>query len=491
MLDLWQGRLQQALFAAFAVIAVYGCFSVGYLALILAAPDRPAFAAAAGLICASIGAALVWGGGSWAERAIDYGSEFASRWDFGRWIAFWLATGMIVRIVWVVCFPAAQTSDGASYLAGAWNIVAHGTYESGDARAYWPPGLPFSLVPTMLVFGNAPYVPVLNNLVWFCGTLVVAVALAREFFGERSARLVAPLIAIWPNLVFQAGLASKELLVAFLLPLWVLLYLLAVRRALPALAFGAGLTLGFAVLVQPSCVLLVLALVFYECLNSKDWRASGKRIALVGIAAALVIAPWTYRNYLIFGEAVLVSNTGGISLYVGNNPRATGGYVDANDRLGHLDELTANRVAREAALEWIRQNPASFLKLIPSKQILFLGDDSGGAFGTLRRGLGIDGPLYLAAKGLSNLFWLALIALAGSAVWRQRQNLRGPPSLLILVFFYFFAVHSIVESGSRHHVALSVLVGVLATAFVRPSAADRALRPVRRPGTRTAGSSTS
>jgi hypothetical protein len=46
----------------------------------------------------------------------------------------------------------------------------------------------------------------------------------------------------------------------------------------------------------------------------------------------------------------------------------------------------------------------------------------------------------------------------------------------VLLFFYLFALHSLVESGSRHHVALAGAMAALLGAWVE-IAARRHLRP--------------
>src|SRR5262249_4011401 len=100
------------------------------------------------------------------------------------------------------------------------------------------------------------------------------------------------------------------------------------------------------------------------------------------------------------------------------------------------------------------------------KHILFLGDDSVGAYMTLRRGLKMEGAAYFVFKGICNLFWLALLALAASSVWQERKSLpRLRPALVVamLPLLYFFALHSVFESGSRHHMSAAVGIAMLAS----------------------------
>ena len=49
-------------------------------------------------------------------------------------------------------------------------------------------------------------------------------------------------------------------------------------------------------------------------------------LATLGLVNALV--PWTFRNYRIFGEVVPVVTSAPYHLWMGNNPKATGGPMD-------------------------------------------------------------------------------------------------------------------------------------------------------------------
>jgi hypothetical protein len=173
---------------------------------------------------------------------------------------------------------------------------------------------------------------------------------------------------------------------------------------------------------------------------------------------AIVIAPWTVRNYRTFDRFVLVSTNGGLAMYGANNPRAHGGYVEEGpeEDLMRMPELEADREAKRRAAEWIVANPGRFLALAFEKNIRFMGDDSIGAYQTLRRGKGSSSEVvYAAAKFGSNAYWLAIWALLLCGLLPQRGGSeRRPPEWLIVpfAFLYFLSLHSIVESNGKYHV---------------------------------------
>src|SRR5262249_24309109 len=152
---------------------------------------------------------------------------------------------------------------------------------------------------------------------------------------------------------------------------------------------------------QPSTLLFPVIFLILEVTSRSMYRPALRRFAILCCGVILVVAPWTVRNYLVLGIFVPVSVTGGISLYMGNNPQATGGFVtETSDFLMQFDETSANRVGRELARSWMRQHPGEVVRLAFEKHILFLGDDSVGAYMTLRRGLKMEGAAYFVFKGI-------------------------------------------------------------------------------------------
>jgi len=130
----------------------------------------------------------------------------------------------------------------------------------------------------------------------------------------------------------------------------------------------AALTKALAFLVLPAATLWLL----------RSWKkADGRRLVLVGavwVIAGLVVLPWTVRNYLAFKRFVPVAAYGGLHLWVGNNPHATGGSYAETGRpvteyvpdhilaevKGKNEAEISDIFAREA-FRWIGRNPGRFL----------------------------------------------------------------------------------------------------------------------------------
>ena len=476
----------------FLCATTYGVFAVFFLALTQTFPEREAVP----LLGAAALAVLVSGIAFLTRRLLADRLErvagAVARVPTRTWLAVLVLAGVGLRVIWLAAFPPVQTSDPASYFALARQLVEKGRYETADSRAYWPPGLPFSLLPAMVLFQGAWFVPAVNNLVLFVFTIVATYRLALEVADERVARIAAAAMAVWPNLAFGVGMANKELLTLFTVTVVLVAYLRAVRATRPStaavIALVAGLVLGYTVLTQPSTLLFPALFMVFEVARGGGLRPAAARLVLLCCGMIAVVSPWTVRNWVVLGAFIPVSVTGGVSLYMGNNDAATGGYVSSiTEELAALDEVSANRVASERARAWIVQHPRQFAFLALKKQILFLGDDSGGAYSTLRQGLKIEGPRYLAFKALSNAFWLVILLGLTLSLW-QRRSTSGShdPRLLLLMlpFVYFLALHSVFESGGRHHIALSSSLAVLSSLFTVRSGVAEERRVTGRLGAR-------
>ncbi len=400
----------------------------------------------------------------------DFLSARLQRFPSTKFLWFFFALGTSLRIIWVLLYHSPQHSDQAAYFGLARGLVENHSYGiSNGGLAYWPPGYPFFLASWFLLFGFKSWVPIVANIVLFGASLVVVDKLAQRIGGPAAGRLAILTLTFWPTMVMTAGLASKEMLVLFLLPLTLLIFTFSQDAGISfkgsLLAVLAGLLLGFASLTQPSLMLFPSVLIGCECfVADKVWR-SLSRLVIVAVGLCLVILPWSLRNYRVFGTWVAISTNGGDVFYRANNPLATGGYTPSGQQsLEGLDEVQRGKVGFRLGKEWVRAHPGAFLSLAVRKQILFLGDDAQGAFETLKRGLGIGGLRYIAWKALCNMYWwvswiVILLILAFS--WRKPIARNALLAAVMLGILYLYSIHSVFESGSKYHEPLMGLFAVL------------------------------
>jgi len=276
-----------------------------------------------------------------------------------------------------------------------------------EHSAMYPPGHHFVGMAVRFLLGDSSLATILcvSGMVTFACWMVYR--LGGMAFGESAGRLAGVLLCILPSWLLYGNLEYDLLLGTFLL---LLMYMFFVRP--PAahrwwyLALY-GLVLGFACLVKPICQLFpVVAFVVYLATRSSVVQAV-KKTVIITVFMVLAIAPWTIRNYRALGKFVFISTNFGTVLLTANNPEADGREMMIKPKPWEKDEVEVNKRQIREAIEWIRNNPASFLKLTAFRVGWLWGTDSSFVSSSLYDKVsprwswsGFGGCLFSAAKSL-------------------------------------------------------------------------------------------
>lgn len=355
---------------------------------------------------------------------------------------------------------------------GYW-ILADAIVQGRDYAIYTPPryvlrmpGFPLVLA---LPRAIAPDSVVLAR-VWLAllGTLAcLAVYELGRALGSRGAGLFAAgYLSLAPtHVVFSVLLLSESV---FMLTMTVALFT-AVRwyrslasgcclRATSAWAVTAGAAAAMATYVRPTWapVIGVAALLVWIA-----QRCSARALlsAFTAVAVfAIALSPWVIRNYAVTGHLVPTTLWMGASLYDGWNPQATGDsemtFFDQENLLAKHSEYAVNRIYRDRAVEFARQNPGRVLEL---------------AFVKLRRYFSLvpnapqfqsPGPWWACVVST-----LPLLAAVPGFLWNWRRPLLWLPTAGPLLFFA--AVHLVFVASLRYRLPAEGPLAVLAgLAFV-------------------------
>jgi len=175
------------------------------------------------------------------------------------------------------------------------------------------------------------------------------------------------------------------------------------------------------------------------------------------LAILSIIIPWTIRNYVVFHEVVLISTNGGLNLFTGNNPGATGHWERAEENLAFyapqselegVSEVQSDKIMRKAALTFIRQNPTRFLVLAMQKFRFFWTDNE-----EL-----VTTPLE-AASTFAGWILLLLASVMGIALsmgeWHKSL-------LLYLLIIGYMSVHLVFFALARFRLPLVPLLSIYA-----------------------------
>lgn len=374
----------------------------------------------------------------------------------GTGLAVTILIGLAVRLAVALVVAPQATSDGASYLALAQQMATTGTYGTEGARAFWPPGLPLVLTPLLWIGLPSQSAVLIYGLLSYVIAAIGIFRLGQRLGLQSWVALPLWMLTLWPGHILCTGLPEKELLVIAVMP-WIIERAVHALRGSLLAACAAGALTGIAVLVQPSLQFLPIAGTVVALVLTRNRGIVVAGGVLATLAMLLVVSPWTLRNYQVFGAPLLVSSNGGDVLNRANNDKATGAYTPkASIEVVGLGELAADKESKRLAINWISANPVRFLQLSMGKALLFLGDDSYGAYAALRKGNpNTSRNVYLAAKLVCAIPWLLtwLLILACLLKRPLHNHEFDLPAVCMLVtpMLYLLAIHSVFESGPKYH----------------------------------------
>lgn len=328
-------------------------------------------------------------------------------WGLAAILGFFLLFGL----AWVAYADNIPWADADFYFRGAKSIAEgkgylHPFKEGHPPTAFHPVGYPWLLAHMWNLFGvettncnvgSWPNLTGCDSMIQSGQMLNVALAslniglvfvLAWLLRGPRIALLAAFLYAIIPSrLLFTSALMSEESFVSLVL-LALIMVVLGVKQQnwVWLTAVGFGLAVGAGAFIRPlGIVLLPLPLVLLFS-NAVSPRIALTQVVVGTVVAVAVLYPWTMRNHREIGGWNLVSNNGGINLWIGCHLNRKGELAsngqwmdwwsgDAPPSINTPDERANDAKAQDLALECMRKQPLAFARLALVKGLYTFAED--------------------------------------------------------------------------------------------------------------------
>ena len=290
----------------------------------------------------------------------------------------------------VVSRPETPSSDAADYHQLATRLSEGRGYVNGAgaATAWRPPGYPAFLSIIYSVFGPSVRAATFIQAIIGALTVVLLTLLTSMLFGRPESIFAALIAVIYPGLVWLPRLLLSEnlsLLLTVAMLCTVALYLKS--RSIWWLALF-GFVAGLNTLVRGGNLLLPILIatglgVMSLRSRARDWRQLSVSLLLSAFAFVIVLTPWTIRNYRVFHRFVPIATQEGLTLYASYWPPTKEGKLIWGTLPGPEDpavaaaaqtgnEVTASKYLQQVTVSRLREQPAYFFRLIPSKLISLL-----------------------------------------------------------------------------------------------------------------------
>lgn len=235
-----------------------------------------------------------------------------------------------------------------------------------DYRSFVYPVYPFLTALSHLVTGQNYFILELLHIILSVGLCWLVYLTGTTLFEERSGLLASFLTAVHPGLIVYSTKLHELTLVAFLISL--IAYVIASRGVgNRANDMMMGLLIGIGALTRPTLIFFIPAVAAHLFLSKKRSREMLNSLFMIVIVSALVILPWTMRNYSVHKRWIFITTNSPEHLWRGNNPVASGtsytsdgrAIIEAapkefTDKLRNSDEIGQYDLFRSEAAKFIQ-----------------------------------------------------------------------------------------------------------------------------------------
>jgi 4-amino-4-deoxy-L-arabinose transferase-like glycosyltransferase len=379
-----------------------------------------------------------------------------------------LLVACVVRILWATQVEVVPLSDSNAYDSFARNLVRYGVFgwTASEPFAFWPPGTSFVYAAIYRLFGVEFVNIVIFNVAISAAIIVTSFRVALKFYSEKVALITAWTLALWPTLIFFTTVLASELPFLLLTTLALDVWSSSSERLVVKGAI-TGLLLGAAALVRPLAMALpiIFATSFWLYGRSGRFFAQLRSLVVSFVFMMIVILPWTWRNLQLYGEPVLISTNGGITLWMGNSPGTDGTYKDIPERVKQLPDNEQSRLLGAEALLYIRDAPIAFVTRTLYKIGKLYSNESIGIHWNadgIRERFGQNAISGL--KLFSQLTWCAIFvfSVAGLLSCFLTEGVRALASPIVSTVAFYTIVHGVIVSQDRYHLAFASQLAMLA-----------------------------
>jgi Dolichyl-phosphate-mannose-protein mannosyltransferase len=271
-----------------------------------------------------------------------------------------LLAGILLIAFAVRFWAATHPIENPGPDADAYASIARWLFETGNygspnmtSASDWSPGAPLLYAAVYYLVGDANP-EAARIFVALLGTVMVAcVYLIGLRLSGRAAGLIAALLtATYPAYIENNGQLLSEPVAAFLLVAGLLAFLWAADRRRVVAWLVPGVLFGALILTRPeyqAITLVFAAFAAWRVWKDRSWRLALASTAVLLAGAALIVGPWTIRNYVVLDELVPVSTGGQKALFVATYLPGDGRQVPTKRELmrrllGEEDPITTDEL---------------------------------------------------------------------------------------------------------------------------------------------------
>ena len=286
---------------------------------------------------------------------------------------------------------AYETGNIAAAMAETGTFSSPFGTETGPT-AWMMPGYPYLLALIFKFFVtysvSSAIVALLLDCIASALTLIPIFFITNHLYDRKAALVAAALFCFYPPSLWHASGRIWDTTLFTMMSLFFLNYLMMIENKWTInKALLAGLFFGI-IAIFKVIILALYPFVFVQILLQKSMllKVRLQQIGLLTLIILLILGPWIWRNYLVFGRPLLRSNFG-LELKLGNNSGCKAymqihgrGKIkmhhpiikkDELEKYHKMGELAYTASAGNEAVDFIRTHPYDFVQLTIQRILYF------------------------------------------------------------------------------------------------------------------------
>jgi 4-amino-4-deoxy-L-arabinose transferase-like glycosyltransferase len=236
-----------------------------------------------------------------------------------RWAALVggiFVASLLIRLaaVWFVPETHLGTNAEIAFLRGAHLLVEGKGFRDPAYPVFTPPLYACVIAGSLYLFHDDQMPVRIAQAVADALTVVVIYLIALQIFGPPTALLSGLALGVYPFSIYAVTYIGPETFFTLLLSIFVLLSIYAIRCGCLRYYLGAGFILGITTLMRGTTQYYpIVFLLLLLALRGMPRFSLPKYVAFVG-AFAMVIFPWSFRNYVVLGDVIPVATASSVFL---------------------------------------------------------------------------------------------------------------------------------------------------------------------------------
>ena len=293
-----------------------------------------------------------------------------------------------------------------------------------------------------------------------------------QFFSEKLSAIGTLIFSLFPMNVYAVSQISSIILQIFLLNVFLYSYIKLFKKITNKHIIIFSLFSGLLILLRGEYFIFVILSLIYLYLNQKQII----KILIISMVTLLIVSPYLYRNYNIFG-VITITKSAGYNLLKGNHPRTKVEGVgmfsniekvipEVKTQLEDLKskgpaqnyDLLQDKILMKQAITFIKDNPLRYINLYVKKFLAFMFFDLSATYPNYYS------PMHIIPKVLIALSSFIGIILA----FRLSVSISNYVILFYLANIGLFSIFFILPRYSLSLLTIQIILSLYALKKIKP-----------------------